>query len=325
MPRKSKKTKAEVIAAIDPAVENAICAAPIDHDSQLASWDRPAETEAPVETPWSSNEEIQRMVFGPPSDDELAAELDGVIETNPGEFSTTIGIEDAETVEEPIQEVQATEASAETVQEPQAVTFAELRKSFDKEQVEDVVFATASECDERAFFEEAKNADNTNIQRTLKKVRSQLVTMRAAEVLLATSVEPTFINRTLHDGARYNVYALGKLADLVFGVTDGVIANAINIACMKSLFRFRAAGIPFTGEHAKMAASDKIRVADKAVRDALVRHTVSASTAPTQASSTMQALETLGVVRREGSSRNPTFTLTGAPIVQKLEEMLKAA
>ncbi|AWV14862.1 hypothetical protein A3862_04550 [Methylobacterium sp. XJLW] len=61
-----------------------------------------------------------------------------------------------------------------------------------------------------------------------------------------------------------------------------------------------------------------------AIRKHLLRHTVSASTAPTQASSTMQALETLGIVRREGSARNSTFHLTEAPVTQQLEAVLFA-
>jgi hypothetical protein len=61
------------------------------------------------------------------------------------------------------------------------------------------------------------------------------------------------------------------------------------------------------------------------LRSALHRHTVSASTAPTQASSTMQALETLGLVKREGSVRNPTFTLTDHPAVAHLEARMMAA
>ncbi|WP_372708705.1 hypothetical protein, partial [Klebsiella pneumoniae] len=139
-----------------------------------------------------------------------------------------------------------------------------------------------------------------------------------SRVMLAAQVDPSFINRTLHDGSCYNVYAIDKVADAVKGLADGVVSNAINRACMVSLFNMRKAGLPFTGEVAKACASDKHPI-DLAIRKHLVRHTVSASTAPTQASSTMQALETLGIVKREGSSRNPTFTLTDAPIVQRLE------
>jgi ABC-type microcin C transport system duplicated ATPase subunit YejF len=54
----------------------------------------------------------------------------------------------------------------------------------------------------------------------------------------------------------------------------------------------------------------------------LVRHTVSASTAPTQASSTMQALETLGVVKRSGSGKNPVFEVVDGPLTRKIEELL---
>lgn len=201
----------------------------------------------------------------------------------------------------------------------------ELLATIKPEEIDEMVTWIADEIDTRADFEERKNPENSNIQRTLKKAREQLVTKRAAKVLIAANVDPAFINRTLHDGARYNVYALGKLADVVYAITDkGVLGNAINRACMKSLFACRAAGFTFNLETAKAAASDKVQI-DAAIRKVLVRHTVSSSTAPTQASSTMQALATLGVVRAEGSTRNPTYKLTGHPVVEKLEVMLKAA
>lgn len=151
-----------------------------------------------------------------------------------------------------------------------------------------------------------------------------MITLRAASVTLACNVDPAILNRSLHEGSRYNVYAIGKLADAIFALSGGQVSNAINNAVMRSLFRFRAAGKTFTGEMAKAAASDKIRV-DAAVREHLVRHTVSASTAPTQASSTMQALETLGIVKRTGGTKNPTYELTDSPVVRKLEEVLAKA
>lgn len=177
--------------------------------------------------------------------------------------------------------------------------------------------------DERADFEHVKDPDNTKIQGTLKKVRATLTSLDAARVLIATNVDPVVFNRVIHEGARYNVYAMGKLADAIRGVSVGAVSNAINLACMKSLFRFRAAGAVFTHDMAKCAASDKIRV-ERAVNEMLVRHTVSASTAPTQASSTMQALETLGIVARTGGGKNPTFTLTANPIVDRLQKALAA-
>ncbi len=62
--------------------------------------------------------------------------------------------------------------------------------------------------------------------------------------MLAAQVDPAFINRTLHDGSRYNVYAVDKVADAVKGIADGVISNAINRACMVSLFQCAKPGCP---------------------------------------------------------------------------------
>lgn len=207
--------------------------------------------------------------------------------------------------------------------------FDSVLASVSNEDVDAKLAATVAAIDERADFEKVKDASNTKIQKTIGKVRSQICTKRAARLLCATNVDPTILNRSLHDGARYNVYAMGKLSDVIYGLTNaddgvkGAIRNSINLACMRSLFHFRAAGVQFTGELAKCAASDKIRV-EHAVKAMLVRHTVAASTAPTQASSTMQALETLGIVRRSGSSKNPNFDLTSNPIVGKLEKALAA-
>lgn len=179
---------------------------------------------------------------------------------------------------------------------------------------------------EREALEKGKEP-NANIFRTLKKVRTQMVTMRAAKLLVAIDVEPAFINRTVNEGSRYNVYALGKLSDVIYGVTDGALQNAINLACLRSLFAMKRAGLGFDMETAKGACSRQyaLKKLSAAVRSHLISHTVSESTAPTQASSTMQALTTLGVVRCNGAGKNASYELTDAPITRKLEAMLKAA
>src|SRR5690606_11506121 len=145
--------------------------------------------------------------------------------------------------------------------------------------------------DERSDFEARKNPDNDSIQKSLKKSRSALQRHQVAALIAATNVRPDFINGSRSVGSAYNVYAIDKVADLVAGLNGGFVRNAINLAVCKSLFRFRAAGETFTGEMARAAASDKLRV-QGAIKAHLVRHTVSASTAPTQASSTMSALQT---------------------------------
>ncbi|WP_114217455.1 hypothetical protein [Ochrobactrum sp. 3-3] len=57
----------------------------------------------------------------------------------------------------------------------------------------------------------------------------------------------------------------------------------------------------------------------------LTRHTVSPSTAPTQASSTMQALETVGAVKNVGTERAPVYRLLDTPIAKRLEAVAIAA
>ncbi|AMB48299.1 hypothetical protein [Methylobacterium sp. AMS5] len=210
---------------------------------------------------------------------------------------------------------------------PTGPSFRELMDLLDDTDIEMAQRTINAAIDERAQFELQKKGDGHNIQRTLKKAREGMGVSKApARVLIAAAVDTAFVNRTQHDGSRYNVYAIDKVVDILraLGSDAGEVKNAINRACLKSIFALQAAGHAFSLELAKACASDKYGV-EIAVRKHLTRHTVSASTAPTQASSTMQALETLGVVKREGSSRNPTFTLTDAPITAALKEKIQKA
>ncbi len=226
--------------------------------------------------------------------------------------------------------IEVIEAPAEAVEAPQAVTVPADASSWDKalseisqDAIDLGVMSVAQAMDDRAAYELIGGSDN--IQRTLKKARAQLATKRATAAMLVAGFNEAQINRSVQGSKRYNVYALGKLADVLYGVSGGAINNAVNNAIMRSLFKMRRSAHAFTMDVAKAAVSDKIRLTNKAIENLLIRHTVSASTAPTQASSTMQALVDLGVVSRSGSEKNPIFALTDAPIVAKLEAVLQAA
>lgn len=176
----------------------------------------------------------------------------------------------------------------------------------------------------RASIEREKDPSNHKIHDSLKASRSVLTKDAALQVLVAAETAPDFITQTSAEGKHYNVYAGQKVADLVQALHSGVIKNAINNAITRSLFKFRAAGEKFTGEMAKAAASDKIRVQGQ-IAKLLIRHTVSASTAPTQMSSTMQALQTLGIVKNVGTRREPVYELTDTPQTRRLEEIVAKA
>lgn len=176
--------------------------------------------------------------------------------------------------------------------------------------------------DERTKFEGIKNPNNTSIHKSLAKSRAALAMPSAAAIMIAANVEPNFINRSVAEGSCYNVYAADKLADFVRGLRDGMIRNAINNAVARSLFAFQKAGEDFTGELAKAAASAQYPVSEKKHKDLLTRHTVSPGTASTQTSSTMIALQSLGIVEQTGNAKFPVYKLTDAPVVNRLKEVL---
>ena len=223
--------------------------------------------------------------------------------------------------------VQAHEVVTEVLENEPPVTeadsFTAMMAGMTAVEIEPVALRIVERFSARVAYETDKNPDNLNIHRTLRKTQAELSRESSQKVMLACGVDPSFIDRQLRDGARYNVYAIDKVADLVSYLAGNVSLNRINNAVIRSLFRFEAAELDFTGEMAKAAASDKIRVEPR-FRAHLTSHTVSASTAPTQASSTMQALVTLGVVKAEGSSKNPTFRLTDSAATRYLRERIAA-
>lgn len=175
--------------------------------------------------------------------------------------------------------------------------------------------------DDRAAFEATHNPSNTSIQDKLKGYRKKLVLPGIAALTLAAKVDPNFMNGSGNNAnKRFNVYAIDKLADLLHGLNSGHIKNAINKAIVQSLFRFSDAGVPFTGHAAQGAVSANLKV-EPGTAKLLVRHTAAPGTAPTQSSSTMNALMVLGAVKNIGSAKHPIYQLTDAPVVERLKEV----
>lgn len=177
--------------------------------------------------------------------------------------------------------------------------------------------------DDRSAYETEKNKNNERIHKELNKHRAKLAMPGAAAILLAAQVPADFINRSVSEGSRFNVYAADKLADLVKALETGAMKNKVNIAVCKSMFRFRAAGESFTGEMAKAAVCDKVTVNTK-MQKLLTRHTVDPGTMSTQTSSTMTALMTLGIVKNTGTFRAPVYELTDTPQTARLQEVIAA-
>ncbi|MGV1754870.1 hypothetical protein [Agrobacterium sp. CG674] len=160
---------------------------------------------------------------------------------------------------------------------------------------------------------------------SLQKAQKELATVGAAGFFVAADIDPSFINRSISGDGRFNVYALDKIRDLITGVDGGFLKNPINRAVLLSLFNFRDAGVPFTMGAMQAAISHDVKVEGKNILKHLVRHTVAASTAPTQSSQMSHALQAMGIVTAQTIGRMTTFTLTDTPTVRRLEQVLRAA
>lgn len=202
------------------------------------------------------------------------------------------------------------------------VDFGQILQGITPEATKTVMEQMNAQIDARRDLEIEKNSYNDNIHRTLKKVRATMVRQLAARVLIATSVSPAFITEQSREGEHYNVYAMGKLNDLVDGLCGLKLSNAINIAIVRTMFRLRDKGIALHRKTLEAAASDKIPVKDKELASLLVRHTVGMSTAPTQTSSTMRALETLGIVKSTGPKNATVFVIQDTPQTKALEQLV---
>lgn len=204
------------------------------------------------------------------------------------------------------------------------VSFIDACNSLNDDDVKSFTLALASSFDARAEYEEKKNADNSNIQKNLKKSREKFARASAARFCMTASVKSDFINRAERVNAQYNVYAVEKVADLIDAVMHKRALNAINLNVLKSLFKLTAKEIAFTHKLAVASASDKVVVEDASIRKLLSRHNVSLTTASTQASSTMNALVTCNVVTEYMTdAREVAYRLNDNSLVEALREVVK--
>ena len=207
------------------------------------------------------------------------------------------------------------------------ITLTDLMQQVSRETAQEAARQFAAAIDRRAEYERYKalgtaSGENNTIQKTLNSCRAELTRTSVAQMLTALGVDPSFINRKGNEGDKlFNVYAIKKLTDVAGGVVAGLFPeNAINNAVIRSMFNLIDAGYAFDFTAAKAACSNKIPM-DANLRNKMVRHTVAASTAPTQASSTMEALEVLGVVNAIGKKNKLYVLRDHSPLTAALREL----
>jgi hypothetical protein len=218
-------------------------------------------------------------------------------------------------VQAPAENEASDEALDETVR-----SFTALFDAVSNADVEAMQRALTAAFADRAAYEREAHPENDNIQKTLSKVQKGHLAHGISKAMRAIGMDPNYLNKSEVSGKRRNVYALEKLQDLIYGASSGWVKNAINAAVLVSMVRLEKAGVPFTGLVAKACASDKIAV-DAQLKSLLARHTVSESTASTQSSSTMTALEDLGAVVNMGTQKLPVWKFSDSAIGQRLREI----
>lgn len=198
-------------------------------------------------------------------------------------------------------------------------SFAELLEAISEEQANHQHQGLLAAFSDRAQYEHHKNPENYNIQKTLSRMQKRLTTPGVVRAQVAAGLKAGFLNTSESLNSRRNVYALEKVYDLLYAAVTGHMKNAINRACVASMVALEGK-LAFTGLAAKAAASDKVGITND-YKGLLKRHTVSESTASTQASSTMTALEDLGVVKNTGTRAFPVYEFVETPLTARLKEL----
>ncbi len=152
-----------------------------------------------------------------------------------------------------------------------------------------------AEVDARAAYEGEKNAENANIQATLKGIRSDLDHEAIAKVMSAANVPSGFINIAERGNARFNVYAAEKVSNLARVLVGAKAMNHYTRAILASARACGAAGVSFT--HADAVAACSLEVKGDPSKP-LVRYEkhIAPNTASTQASSSIAALKVWGAL-----------------------------
>lgn len=209
----------------------------------------------------------------------------------------------------------AVQASAPAVDENRS--FQELFDEVDEAAGAKMGAALLAAYAQRAQHERDKSPNNDNIQRTLSNAMKK-ITPGVSKALVAIGGSESFINAD----KKRNVYTFPKVRDFLYAAVSGQMENAINKATLKSMVVLMDHKLPFNSQVAKGCASDKFPV-EVHYLPHLHRHTVSASTADTQHSSTMSALEILGVVKVVSEGKQKVWEFTETPLAKRLIEVAR--
>lgn len=162
--------------------------------------------------------------------------------------------------------------------------------------------------DARAEYERAKNEDNDTMQAKLKTFKRDTTHDAIVDTFMLCNVSANTINHAMRSNARFNEKAFVKVINIARTLCKVDALNIYTRAIFDSIKAFEDAELALTESEARACCSADSKLSDK-TRNKLLRKTAkvyNASTASTQASSTVQALRAFNVIREERDASGQT-------------------
>lgn len=174
--------------------------------------------------------------------------------------------------------------------------------------------AYVNEINARIDYERSKNAANDSIVDTLNSVAKTFAHETIANVLIASNVSASIVNRQERINARFNVYSLEKIENIARNICAVASLNHYTLAILKSAVALEASERKLTHRDAVCACSASVKHTDSQ-REKILKSTryakhTSANTASTQASSSLNALVAFNVLSEaRDEANNATYSV----------------
>lgn len=166
--------------------------------------------------------------------------------------------------------------------------------------VQDYKLAIDAAFNARIDYQTAKITAETkgDIVKTLRELHRDSSHERIAEIMMLSNVDANYINRQERDNARFNVKSATKVVNVARVLAKVATLNHYTIAALRSMHSFHLADVTFCQSDAVAAMSLSVNCKDVSKNKHLVRYAshTSPSTASTQSSSSLNALQMYGVV-----------------------------
>ncbi|MCP1540091.1 hypothetical protein [Methylorubrum extorquens] len=180
----------------------------------------------------------------------------------------------------------------------------------------------------RAAYEKAQNTDNDNIQKTLSNLAKDFSHEAVVSVMHTANVNADFINRHERKNKRFNVYAAQKVANIARSAAQADTLNNYTRCVFLTALKLTKEKLSMTHADAQASLCSDLRCdAHKSAHIVRYARSIAASTADTQSSSSINALQMFDVLKETRDDKNEVaYTLNkDAPTTKRLAKALSVA